>query len=65
MKLVCCGARRTTNKINTYQGIYYRENQQGHEISLLEKMTLLQLVRDSISEKVALSETQILRMCQV
>lgn len=52
IKLVFYGVRRITKKINTHQGIYYQGNKQGHEISLLEKMDLLKIVRESISEKV-------------
>lgn len=61
----CVLRSKQDDKISTYQGIYYKENKQGREISLLEKMTLLKVVRDSISEKVEPSETQIQRMCQV
>ena len=65
IKLVFYGARRITNKINTHHDIYYQGNKQHHEISLLEKMALLKVVREGISEKVALNETQILRIYQV
>lgn len=65
IKLVFYRARRITNKINTHQGIYYQGNKQSHEINLLEKTGSLKVVRESISEKVALSETQMLRICQV
>lgn len=41
IKLVCCEARRMTNKINAYQGMYYKENKQDCDISLLEKRDLL------------------------
>lgn len=51
IKLMCYGARRMTNKINTHKGIYYKENKQGREISLLEKTTLLKVVREACLRK--------------
>lgn len=51
------------SKINPYWDIYYKGNKQDHEINLLEKITLFKVVRESISEQVALSGTQIIRRC--